>query len=955
VASTTTVGYWTNSVNWNAAQYPGQDAANQNAYLTNRADGAVYKAVIDAPLPYAVGTVEIKNQGASGEAWVVVSNTVFAATNLLIRAGGRLQIDSGGVVTNLLGFTLDGTNGQMIVNNGGSLFSSNNVFVGAGSGGRSNVLSLGDNAVFAVTNGYLVMGNGAGADGNRLLVPGNNVRMRTTANSCVIGSSSANNMALFTGTNIIWTYGSSSQMRFGQQSGGNSNTLMISQGSLSLLGSTLNIGLSGGSSYNAMIVTNGGRLVTQSTVGAGYSTSNNLILVTGTNSLWEGGAQVEKSGDSGNASGNRIVVDQGGMVSNATVYVGTGSTFLHDNSLLLTNGAHWWVAAGSAPAIGNGGSNNSAEVTGAGTIWDLGAKELQVGGKGSAYTNSTFSTLRLEAGAVITNGYVTVGATPYAVGNTMTVANGGQLFMSGNSTIGNSSTNNLMLVTGEGTLWNCNAQMITVGTGAGAVGNALRIESGALITNVGIFTVGNTGANSSTGTVDNGRVVNLGNTYIGSTSSNNVMTVTGDKSLWNCNGQPLTVGNGATAVGNDMRIRNGALVTNIYGLTVGGTGGSNNRLTVSDGGRCYLSISASLSIGSAGAAGNFTSASGSGSTLSSLGNLTNGNIYVGITGATGSVMVVDNGGSSTGWNQIYVSRYGLCTNNTMIVTNGGYVQGAQVRVAHQGSNSWNNVMQVMDGGLLETGANGLQIDQAATGPCGNNCITNHAGVYQFTVVAPGIVPVPANNSFIYLTDGTISFRAVTGVSVKGNWSGTLANISFSGKNTFRLNAATNAATSDQAYTFADNLGPTNYARLELFNGSLYRGGSVTIGSGGTLAVSGDPSTITNLAIASGGALEVTVSGTNSASRLNAVGNVALGGALRLILASPPPPAGFDWTLISKAGGVGMTGAFTGGAIVEQSYQGTNYVFSIDTAGGDGNDLVLHSLGRSIPGTMMLVL
>ena len=51
----------------------------------------------------------------------------------------------------------------------------------------------------------------------------------------------------------------------------------------------------------------------------------------------------------------------------------------------------------------------------------------------------------------------------------------------------------------------------------------------------------------------------------------------------------------------------------------------------------------------------------------------------------------------------------------------------------------------------------------------------------------------------------------------------------------------------------------------------------------------------------------------------------------------------------------MTGAFTGGAIVEQSYQGTNYVFSIDTAGGDGNDLVLHSLGRSIPGTMMLVL
>ena len=39
---------------------------------------------------------------------------------------------------------------------------------------------------------------------------------------------------------------------------------------------------------------------------------------------------------------------------------------------------------------------------------------------------------------------------------------------------------------------------------------------------------------------------------------------------------------------------------------------------------------------------------------------------------------------------------------------------------------------------------------------------------------------------------------------------------------------------------------------------------------------------------------------------------------------------------------------------EQTYQGTNYTFRIDTAGGDGNDFVLHSLGRSMPGTVMLV-
>ena len=86
---------WVKTANWNAAQYPGQDAANQNAYLTNRVSGSVYKAVVDTPLPYPVGIVEVKNQGAGGEAWVLVTNAVFAATNLLIRTGGRLQVDNG--------------------------------------------------------------------------------------------------------------------------------------------------------------------------------------------------------------------------------------------------------------------------------------------------------------------------------------------------------------------------------------------------------------------------------------------------------------------------------------------------------------------------------------------------------------------------------------------------------------------------------------------------------------------------------------------------------------------------------------------------------------------------------------------------------------------------------------------------------------------------------------------
>ncbi len=785
-----TIGAWNDAANWNAAQYPGQDANYQGAFLTNRVAGAVYQAVVDTPLPYTVGTLEVKNLGTGGEAWAIVTNTVFAATNLFIRTGGRVQVDNGGVFTNLLGITMDGTNGQLLVNSGGSLFVSNSVFLGFNSSGKSNVLSLGDNALFAVTNGALTIGNVAGANSNCLLVAGSNVRMRTTANS-VIGAGGANNLALFTGTNIVWDAGKAVQMRVGQGATARNNTLMVSQGSLSLISSTLNIGLTLGACENALVVTNGGRLYTVATVGAGYTTSNNLILVTGADSRWDGNNAQQKSGDTGIGSiGNRIVIDDNGTVTNASVLVGTGNTLPTGNRLLLRNGAKWYVGGGAGSTIGNATTNNSAVMTGSGT-------------------------------------------------------------------------------------------------------------------------------------------------------------------LWNGNGQSLTVGTGATGVGNVLRIENGALVTNVNGLTAGSSGANSNKVAITGGGLCYLTSGGTLYVGSSSSSGNLISVSGNGSVLGSAGNLASGNIFIGQTVASGNVLLVCNGASCPGWNQIYVGRYSNCVDNALIITNGGSVQSSLVRVGHQGSNAWNNTVQVMDGGLLETGSGGLQVDQNPMGLVGNSCITNAGGVYQFTYATPTITPVPANNSFIYLTDGTISFRAVTSVDVRANRIGTLTNILFSGSNAFRLNASTNATTL-QTYTFANDLGPTNYARLELFNGSQYRGGNVTIGSGGSLASSGTPSTIsTNLTITSGGTLDVTVDGTNSASRLNVSGNVALGGTLNLVLSGAPPPKGFDWTLINNTGANAITGQFNASKLL-LPYQGVTYVFLLNSAGGDGNDLVLRSMGRLMTGTTLMV-
>jgi len=46
-----TVDFWVNTANWNASSYPGQNGANQGAYLTNSVPNAVYKAVVNATLP----------------------------------------------------------------------------------------------------------------------------------------------------------------------------------------------------------------------------------------------------------------------------------------------------------------------------------------------------------------------------------------------------------------------------------------------------------------------------------------------------------------------------------------------------------------------------------------------------------------------------------------------------------------------------------------------------------------------------------------------------------------------------------------------------------------------------------------------------------------------------------------------------------------------------------------
>jgi T5SS/PEP-CTERM-associated repeat protein len=277
---------------------------------------------------------------------------------------------------------------------------------------------------------------------------------------------------------------------------------------------------------------------------------------------------------------------------------------------------------------------------------------------------------------------------------------------------------------------------------------------------------------------------------------------------------------------------------------------------------------------------------------------------------------------------------GATGRGTLTIENGGSVRFGGSVTAGAAATATNNTVLVSSGGLLEAVS-------LVTGTNVANTIANEGGGYQFATATPTITVGGRDvGNAISVSNGFVSFRGVTGVNVKGNWSGTqLANMTFAGENALRLDSATNAATPDQSYTFMPGLGATNYARLHLWNGSTYRGGDVMIGNGGALSVAGGVSSIEgDLSLQSGGAYEVTLGPTGTYSRLAVGGTVAIGGATLNISLSSAPEQDYPYVIIANDGPNPVSGQFAS-STVSATFGGKEYTFGISYGGGDGNDVV----------------
>jgi T5SS/PEP-CTERM-associated repeat protein len=282
------------------------------------------------------------------------------------------------------------------------------------------------------------------------------------------------------------------------------------------------------------------------------SGNNSLTLLANTvanlnsNLLWIGTA----------GSGNSLILNGGTLTTTGAGehIFGSGGS---GNSLVITNGGYLGTLNSGFTEYANGAGDNSMTVVGAGSVWTNGGQLFDIGGSGGnqilvanggllvsalefdiGYNTPTNVLIVTGPGALVqvNSGATYVGAGSGAFGNRVVVSNGAQMVVQSVNIGSSGNQNNLLTVTGTGSVLSNLAGNLVVG-GIGANSNGLIVSQGGLVVNDGLLTIG-----SSSGSFGNGATV---------TDSGSVLTNTGD----------LVVGNYLLVPGyNSLTVSNGGQV-----------------------------------------------------------------------------------------------------------------------------------------------------------------------------------------------------------------------------------------------------------------------------------------------------------------------------------------------------------------------------------------------------------
>jgi len=533
----------------------------------------------------------------------------------------------------------------------------------------------------------------------------------------------------------------------------------------------------------------------------------------------------------------------GGVLLDLAIGSGTGG---NDNSLIITNGGQ--VFSGNGTVGGASRTNNQAWVTGSGSIWsNAGAlavgsgalafgNQLTIANSGRVYSATGFvggpptgnaaanissnTVLITDTGSLwMVTGDLVVGRSPpnFGVtglgGNQVIISNGallvtGSTFLGGGSTARGSS-NNSIIVTGAGSVWT-NLDILRIGAGSTTIGapngsNGVIVSAGGEIYNTGEIQVGVSSAHAS---------------YLRVSGTGSVVTATGT----------LRLGININSPFSSVLVTDGGRLISGAGTLGANQNTSNAWVTIADPGSIWDLNGNALFLG-----GNNNGANDTTLTISNGATLLSGNLTVGNQGSGHRYNAGGLGVVSYSTNAAILVGNTARFDNTLTITNAN-VQATSLTVGGVSFSS-NNTAIILAGGLLEANTLATAINGAG------NTITNRGGVFQFSSTT---ITVTTNGGFgsIAIDNGTISFRDVT-VNLTNNWRGSgLTNMAWVGNNTLRLNNASATNTLAGGYSFNSNVGPTNYARLEMINGiTAVTGNGITVETGGTMLVSNTTATV----------------------------------------------------------------------------------------------------------------
>ncbi len=424
---------------------------------------------------------------------------------------------------------------------------------------------------------------------------------------------------------------------------GMSNRLTVADGGSVSAAALLSVGNIGNG--NSVVITNGGR-ITSAGGEIGIQSSNNSVLVTGSNSVWTNSGSLAVGIYP--SSGNSLVTSNAGTVANNIGYIGFANR-ASNNSVLVTETNSLWTNS-SDLYVGYEGSGNRLAISIGGTVANT---DGYVGGRASSSNNSVVVAGDGSRLQVIEDGSLWVSSSRLYVGyegsgNSLVISNGGAVangfgrkdeFGFGYIGFTNTAANNSVLVTGTNSFWSINSSLYVGYQGSG---NSLVISNG-------------------------GEVASFIDGYIGEfpSSSNNSVLVTGMNSTWT-NGQSLIVGNSGS--GNSLTVADGGTVGTPY-IDIARLAGSSGTLNIGRFGTNDAAgtiIAFFIDFGSGTGAINFnqrdattiTSAISGAGTINQLGagttTLSGSNTYSGVTTVGAGALLV-NGDQSGATNNVLVA------------------------------------------------------------------------------------------------------------------------------------------------------------------------------------------------------------------------------------------------------------------------------------------------------------